>query len=240
MTSTQQRSNDMGQPIGPSVPDWTPRPVPVGVALEGRVTRLEKLDPAVHAESLWRAYSSDSEGRLWTYMGSGPFDSRAALEAWLTLHATNSELVNYVLISRESGEALGIGSFLRIDPVMGTLEIGHLCFSPTIARTTISTEAHYLLMRHVFDGLGYRRYEWKCDSLNAPSKRAAERLGFRFEGVHRQARVYKGRNRDTAWFSILDSEWPVLRRALETWLAQENFDADGKQINRLDLAGVNA
>jgi len=238
MTATTQgaRCNDLGQPIGPAVPDWTARPVPTGVTLEGRLCRLEQLDPVVHGDSLWRAYADDSQGRLWTYLGSGPFDSRAEFDGWLTAHAGSPDLVSYALIGRSSGEALGVGSFLRIDPTMGTLEIGHLCFAPALARSTLSTEAHYLLMRHAFDGLGYRRYEWKCDSLNGPSKRAAERLGFCFEGIHRQARVYKGRNRDTAWFSILDSEWPALRQALEAWLAADNFDADGRQRSRLAIA----
>lgn len=238
MINEGPRCNQLGQPIGPAVRDWSPRPLPTAVSLAGRLVLLEQLDPANHGDALWRAYGADLEGRLWTYLGSGPFASRADFDAWLIEHAGNTNLVSYALVSRASGKALGIGSFLRIDPAMGMLEIGHLCFAPALARSTLSTEAHYLLMRHVFDGLGYRRYEWKCDNLNGPSKRAAERLGFRFEGVHRQARVYKGRNRDTAWFSILDVEWPALRQALEAWLAEENFDADGRQLSRLDVSVV--
>ena len=230
--------NTLGQPIGAALPDWTPRPLPSGATLEGRLIRLERFDPAVHGESLWRAYGDDAEGRIWTYLGAGPFADRESFDAWLAVHAADRSLVSYALIERESDRALGLASYLRIDPAVGSIEIGHLCFAPVLARSTLSTEAHYLLMRHAFDALGYRRYEWKCDSLNGPSKRAAERLGFRFEGVHRQARVYKGRNRDTAWYSILDREWPPLRLALERWLAPENFDGQGRQRQRLDIAGV--
>lgn len=232
------RVNSWGQPIGAALPDWSPRPQPTGATLEGRLVRLEKLEPGRHGDALWRAYAADLDGRIWTYLGSGPFADRAAFDQWLSAHAADATLISYALVERASGLALGVGSYLRIDPAMGSIEIGHLCFAPALARSTLSTEAHYLWMRHAFDALGYRRYEWKCDSLNGPSKRAAERLGFRFEGVHRQARVYKGRNRDTAWYSILDGEWPPLRQALERWLAEDNFDTQGRQRTRLAIAAV--
>lgn len=236
--SDHTQVNALGQPIGAPQPDWNRRPSPTGATIEGRLVRLEKLDAQQHGEDLWRAYGADSEGRIWTYLTIGPFADRASFDRWLNAHAADSSLISYALIDRASGQAMGVGSYLRVDPAMGSVEIGHLCFAPVLARSTLSTEAHYLWMRHAFDALGYRRYEWKCDSLNGPSKRAAERLGFRFEGVHRQARVYKGRNRDTAWYSILDSEWPALRQALERWLAEENFDAAGRQRRRLDIAAV--
>lgn len=232
--------NALGQPIGAPQPDWSPRPRPTGAVLEGRLVRLERLDAVRHGNDLWQAYGADTEGRIWTYLGVGPFTDRASFDKWLTAHAADPSLITYALIARASAQALGIGSYLRIDPSMGSVEIGHLCFAPALARSTLSTEAHYLWMRHAFDALGYRRYEWKCDSLNGPSKRAAERLGFRFEGVHRQARVYKGRNRDTAWYSILDSEWPALRQALECWLAADNFDFEGRQRRRLEIVAVEA
>jgi RimJ/RimL family protein N-acetyltransferase len=194
---------------------------------------LQRLDPDRHANALYDAYAIDGDGRLWTYLAQGPFAHRSDFESWLRLHAADPTLVSYALVAPEDGRALGIASYLRIDPAMGTIEIGHLCFAPALQRSTAATEALHLLIRHALDELGYRRCEWKCDQLNAASRRAAERLGFRYEGTHRNARVYKGRNRDTAWYSIIDSEWPPLRRSLQAWLAPQNFDADGRQRSRL-------
>ncbi|MCB1634341.1 MAG: GNAT family N-acetyltransferase [Xanthomonadales bacterium] len=227
-------------PVGPSLPDWSPPPLPTGVALDGMRIRLEPLNAGSHGGDLAQALAGGEQDHLWTYMASGPFDSVPAFVTWLQRHAQADNRVSYALVDPRSGHALGLASYLRMDPAMGSLEIGHLCFGPQLQRTTASTEALYLLLRHAFDGLGYRRCEWKCDHLNAPSRRAAERLGFRFEGIHRQAMVIKGRNRDTAWYSILDREWPALRQELERWLAPENFDREGRQRQRLGTAAVAA
>lgn len=227
------RSHPPHQPVGAPLPDWQPRPCPVGVTLAGRTITLQRLDPERHARSLFDAYAADTDGRLWTYLAQGPFPQFRDFEAWLRLHAADPTLVSYALVNPDDGLALGIASYLRIDPPVGSIEIGHLCFAPALQRSTAATEALYLLLRHALDELGYRRCEWKCDQLNAASRRAAERLGFCYEGTHRNARVYKGRNRDTAWYSIIDREWPSLRQSLQAWLAPENFDADGRQRSRL-------
>ena len=199
----------------------------------GRYGRVEPLDPERHAADLHDANREDGDGRNWTYLSSDPFDDLAGYRAWLTAMTGGGDQLYHAIVDGATGKAVGVAAYLRIDPAMGVIEVGHLNFSPRLQRTRLATEAMFLLMRRAFDELCYRRYEWKCDSLNAPSRRAAERLGFRFEGVFRQALVYKGRNRDTAWFSILDCEWPTLRPAYERWLAPSNFDAAGTQRERL-------
>jgi RimJ/RimL family protein N-acetyltransferase len=229
--------NAFGQPVGPPVPGWTPRPRPApGLVLEGRACRLEALDADRHAADLQAAYATAPDDRQWTYMPHGPFADGDAYRAWVEAAAPLPDPFFLAVVDRATGRATGVASYLRITPEHGTIEVGWISFSPLLQRTVAATEAMALMMRHAFDDLGYRRYEWKCDALNAPSRRAAERLGFRFEGVHRQAIVVKGRNRDTAWFSILDSEWPAVRGALATWLAPENFDADGRQRSPLAVA----
>jgi RimJ/RimL family protein N-acetyltransferase len=200
--------------------------------MNGRFCRLEKLDARSHGTSLFAANSLDAEGRMWTYLGYGPFDSEATYRAWAEEMSSKSDPLFFAIIDRASGRAIGVASYLRIDPRAGSIEVGHLAYSPLLQGTTAATEAMFLMMERAFD-LGYRRYEWKCDALNAPSRAAALRLGFTFEGIFRQAVIVKGRNRDTAWFSIIDKEWPTLRRAFERWLAPANFDAAGKQLKRL-------
>lgn len=224
--------NALGQPIGRPLPDWTPPPFPPHESLQGRFCRLEPLVPARHGDALWTAFADDAEGRLWTYLPAGPFAERAAFDAWLVGCAAGPDPQYYAICDAARGEALGLCSYLRITPVVGSIEVGWLTYSPRLQRTPLTTEAMYLLMRHAF-ALGYRRYEWKCDVLNAPSRAAAERLGFSYEGLFRQAVVYKQRNRDTAWYSIIDAEWPALQAAFEAWLAAENFDAAGRQRQSL-------
>ena len=221
--------NALHQPIGAPLPDWTARARPEAVTLTGSHCRLEPLDVQRHGADLLAAHRLDPEGRNWTYLFSGPFASDADFLQALEKQAAASDVQHYAVIELATQQAVGTLALLRMEPAHGVVEVGHITFSPRLQRTPISTEAQYLLMAYVFDQLGYRRYEWKCDSLNAPSRAAALRLGFTFEGIFRQATVYKGRSRDTAWFSIIDSEWPALRAAYESWLSPDNFDAEGNQ-----------
>ena len=228
--------NHLGQPVGAELPDWTPRTVPPRTAMTGRTCRLEPLDAGRHADDLWQAACADTDGRTWTYLPYGPFPDAAALRDFLTGFAASNDPQVHAIIDAATGRAVGWATYLRIDPSNGVIEVGHLWFSPLLARTTAATEAMYLMMRRAFDELGYRRYEWKCNALNAPSCRAAERLGFTHEGTFRQAVVSRGRNRDTAWYSLLDGEWPAVKAAFDSWLAEENFDHDGRQKTPLRAA----
>ncbi|OWK37628.1 GNAT family N-acetyltransferase [Fimbriiglobus ruber] len=221
-------TNHLGQPVGPLVPDWAPPPLPPREPMEGRFCRVEPLNPDAHAESLHAANQLDTDGRTWTYLGYGPFADFEAYRAWAVASAVSNDPQFFAIVDRSSGRAVGIASYLRIDPRHGSIEVGHLHFSPLLQQTPAATEAMTLMMERAF-ALGYRRYEWKCNALNAPSRRSAQRLGFSFEGVFRQATVVKQRSRDTAWYSIIDSEWPALRAAFEQWLAPSNFDAEGRQ-----------
>lgn len=216
--------------LGTLVPDWTPPPAPAGAPLEGRYVRLERLEPDVHAADLHRAYTG--QDGLWDFMAYGPFASAAAYHRWAKETASGSDPLFYVLRDRATGHCGGVASYLRITPPAGTIEVGHICLAAEIARGRAWTEAMYLMMDWAF-AHGYRRYEWKCNALNLASRRAAQRLGFSFEGVFRQAMVIKGRNRDTAWFSVIDSEWSALREAYLAWLDPRNFDARGRQKERL-------
>ncbi|GGE86701.1 GNAT family N-acetyltransferase [Stappia taiwanensis] len=235
-----QRVNALGQPIGPAVPEWTPRPRPDKAAMIGRTCRLEPFDAARHVSDLHAAYAADAEARNWTYLPYGPFASEAAFRDFAEATFTGEDPQFHVVVDQESGRALGVASFLRIDPANGVIEVGHINFAPALQRTVMASEAMFLMMVRVFDELGYRRYEWKCDALNAPSRAAAERLGFVYEGTFRQATIYRGRNRDTAWFSIIDTEWPALRRAFERWLDPANFDGDGRQYRSLAVLRAGA
>ena len=222
---------DESRRFGAPVPNWTPPPRPGGVAMEGRYARLEPLDSDVHAADLHRANATDDA--IWDYMPYGPFHSAATYHKWVrSVTEGTGDPLFYALRDKASGRALGVLSFLRIDPGAGSIEVGHINFSPAVQGTRAATEAIYLLMSWVFE-TGYRRFEWKCDALNLPSRRAAQRFGFSYEGVFRQATVYKGRNRDTAWFAAIDTEWPALRSAYEAWLRPDNFDASGQQRERL-------
>ncbi|WP_018150875.1 GNAT family N-acetyltransferase [Leeia oryzae] len=227
--------NAYGQPIGLDVPHWTPRPYPSGDTLQGRYCRLEHVDLVRHGDDLFAAYQAATDGRDWTYIPVGPFTDRALFAQHLQTIQASKDPLHYAVIDQQSGKALGTLSLMRIDPQNGVIEVGFVVYSPALKHTRIATEAQYLLMAYAFDTLGYRRYEWKCDALNAPSRVAAERLGFRFEGVFRNASIYKGRSRDTAWYSITDAEWPAVRHALCQWLDAANFDATGKQKQGLSL-----
>jgi RimJ/RimL family protein N-acetyltransferase len=233
------RLNTLGQPVGDPVDGWTPRPRPDITAIDGRYARLERLDPDRHARALWDANALDTAGANWTYLAVGPFTTFEAYDAWLRAVAPGTDPYFLAIVDRATGEPVGVASYLRIDPAMGVIEVGHINFSPLAQRRPVATDAMFLMMQYVFD-LGYRRYEWKCDALNAPSRAAADRFGFSYEGLFRQALVYKGRNRDTAWFSIVDREFPRLARAFETWLDPANFDADGRQRQRLSALTAEA
>lgn len=210
---------------------WQPAQAPEPVVLQGRFVRLEPLDPLRHGDNLWQALQGpDADPYLWDYMAYGPFTERAAFDAWLTGCAGTP--LFYAVIDLASGQALGLLSYLNIVPAHGSIEIGHICYGRAMQRTAGATEVIYLLARHAFE-LGYRRLEWKCNNQNARSKRAAERFGFSYEGLFRQHLVIKGRNRDTAWYALLDQEWPVYRDAFERWLAADNFDANGRQRQSL-------
>jgi RimJ/RimL family protein N-acetyltransferase len=226
------QTNEFGQPIGDPLPaGWTPPPRPVRAAMHGRLVRLEPLLPA-HAEALHAANALDGEGRMWTYMGYGPFASAEAYGTWVGEVTRDGDPMFYAVLGQEDSRPLGVASYLRIAPAAGAIEVGNIAFSPRIQRRPGATEVMYLMMKWAFEA-GYRRYEWKCDALNAPSRRAAQRIGLSFEGVFRQAIHYKGRNRDTAWYAAIDSEWPRLKAAFETWLDPANFDAEGRQRQSL-------
>lgn len=222
-------NNALGQPIGAAVPSWTARPRPPRTPMTSRFCRVEMLDPARHASELFEGKQLDRAGYNWTYLPYGPFEALSDYRVWLDQIAKAGDPLFHTIIDLASGKAVGIASLMRIDPPNGVIEVGHIHYSPLLQRRPHATEAMYLLMARVFDELGYRRYEWKCNSLNQPSMDAAARYGFTFEGTFRQAAVVKGANRDTAWFSILDSEWPALKRAYRRWLDAGNFDADGRQ-----------
>jgi RimJ/RimL family protein N-acetyltransferase len=221
------------QRIGHPLPGWTARPLPPRTPIEGRFCRLEMLDAARHAADLFEANRLDKDGRNWTYLAYGPFDRLEDYRLWAERMAAGADPMFHAIIDLQTRKPVGVATLMRIDPANGVIETGHLNYSPLLQRKPAATEAMYLLMRRVFDELGYRRYEWKCDSLNAPSRAAAQRLGFKYEGTFRQATVYKGRNRDTAWFSIIDSEWPALKQGFERWLAPDNFDQDERQRRSL-------
>ena len=220
-------------PVGTPVPDWTSAAPITKEPIKGQRCDLKPLSVA-HAAQLHAAFSADPTGTLWTYMPCGPFANAEDYADWVEGAAQQDVPIFYTIIDKASSAPVGVASYLRIQPLQGVVEVGWLTFAPTLQRSTLATEAMFLMMQRAFD-LGYRRYEWKCDALNAASKKAATRLGFTYEGTFRQAVVYKGRNRDTAWFSIIDSEWPAIRDAFQAWLDPQNFDQDGQQRQRLSM-----
>ena len=225
-------TNSFDQPIGAALPGWAPPPVPARTAMSGRYVRAEPADVR-YVSDLYAAAAHDQDGRTWTYLPYGPFGSEDEYRRWFEGACLGDDPLFFVLIDEATGRAVGQASYLNIKPAHGSIEVGHLYFSPLARRTRVATEAMYLMMRRAFEA-GYRRYEWKCDALNAPSRAAAERFGFTYEGIFRQATVVKGRNRDTAWYAAIDGEWPRLRAAFEAWLAPDNFDASGQQRRRLE------
>lgn len=224
-------TNDFAQDVGDVVPDWTPRPWPTPVRLTGRYVGLEPLDVS-HAADLHAALCGPDDEPLWTYRPTAPPADVPAMEAYVEEYLASPGMETFVLVPAGS-TAQGIASFLRIEPAHGQVEIAGVLYSRALQRTRAATEAVHLTMRYAFDELGYRRFEWKCDSLNEPSRRAADRLGFTYEGRFRHHMVTKGRNRDTDWFSVTDAEWPAVRAEHERWLDPANFDAEGRQLTRL-------
>jgi RimJ/RimL family protein N-acetyltransferase len=234
MTRASEPHPITGQPVGLPV-DATPAQRPGPVTREGRYGRVEKL-AARHGAGLWRAYAGHDH--IWTYLAAyGPFADETAFRKWFDSRLPLEDPYSYAIVDRR-GHALGIATLMEIRPAMRVIEVGHIVYSPALQRTPLGTEAQYLLARYAFETLGYRRYEWKCNALNAASRRAALRYGFVYEGTFRQHLIAKGRNRDNAWFSMLDSEWPARKAAFERWLAPENFDAEGRQ--RTGLSELNA
>jgi RimJ/RimL family protein N-acetyltransferase len=215
-------------PVGAPLTGWRPPPAPPATPLEGCYCRLERLDPDRHAASLFAANAADVDGASWTYLAYGPFPTLNDYVGWIRATCLGDDPLFFAILDRADGRPAGVASYLRIAPEIGSIEVGHIYYSPRLKRRPAATEAMYLLMERAFD-LGYRRYEWKCDALNAASRAAAQRLGLSFEGVFRQAAVYKGRNRDTAWYAAIDSEWPALRGAFRTWLDPSNFDDQARQ-----------
>jgi RimJ/RimL family protein N-acetyltransferase len=227
-----QEFNHLNQPIGNKIHHWVPPVHPHIEQLDGNYCHLVRLNPGLHARDLFEANTQGPDSRNWTYLSYGPFQSFEDFSSWVDTESRKSDPLFFAIISRETGKAVGVASYLRITPLSGTIEVGHLNFSPLLQRTSAATEAMFLMMAHAFE-LGYRRYEWKCDALNAPSRATAQRLGFTFEGIFRKATVTKGRNRDTSWYSITDEEWPALRAIFEQWLNPDNFDDVGKQRTSL-------
>jgi RimJ/RimL family protein N-acetyltransferase len=225
-----------GLPIGPAVEAVAAlRPAPT--TLRGRLVTVMPLDPVAHAKALFRGTHGAHRERLWLYLGEGPFANESTFQAWLEKRAASDDPLSFAIVDNATGEAAGHASWLRITPEHQVIEVGYIFYTSPLVRSAGGTEATYLMARHVFEHLGYRRYEWKCNALNAPSRRAALRLGFAFEGVFRQHMIVKGRNRDTAWYAMLDGEWPMRRAAFERWLAPENFDASGRQ--KVALSALN-
>ena len=226
---SQPRHDEFGQPIGDDVPSWGPVDVPPSTIMRGNWCRLEPLT-ADHATALLVAFSAD-DGRMWTYMPWGPFSAVDELKALIAWIEGQDDWMGFAIVTPDD-EPRGMACYLRIDAAQGVIEVGSIAYAPSLMRTTAATEAIFLMADRAF-GTGYRRYEWKCDALNAPSRSSAERLGFQYEGTFRKAVVYKGRNRDTAWYSITDQEWPALRAAYVKWLDPANFDDDGQQRTSL-------
>ena len=204
------------------------------MTLKGRYGTVERLDATQHGPGLWEAMRGHDA--IWTYIPVGPFADDAALSDYVAACAQNKERIFYAVVDPDAAARVGILSLMEIRPAMRVVEVGNIVYSPALQRTPLGTEAQYLIARYAFETLGYRRYEWKCNALNAPSRRAAVRFGFTYEGMFRQHMIVKGRNRDTAWFSMLDSEWPARKAAFERWLAPENFDSDGRQ--KIGLAAL--
>lgn len=230
---TTQQFNQFGQVLGTEICNWVPCKRPGTAVLQGHYCQLEPFNIDLHAKKLFTALSENNNGESWTYLPYGPFATLNEFIIWLENLIASQDVVVYAITNGITKSPIGISAYLRISLEHGAIEIGHLHFSHQLKKTPMATEAIYLMLSHVFDDLGYRRCEWKCNTLNEPSKKAALRFGFKFEGIFRQNFVYKNRNRDTAWFSIIDSEWPVLKEKFVRWLSPENFDASGKQMTKL-------
>jgi RimJ/RimL family protein N-acetyltransferase len=229
MSSSESK---LGSPV-----DSTPARAPQPTTLKGRFVTLVPLDPAAHGTALYQASHGPEREELWRYLFDGPYPNQAAFDTRLQQMAASRDPLFFTILDNASGRPVGYASYLRIEPAHRCIEVGSILFTPMLQRTPGATEAMYMMAQHVFEDLGYRRYEWKCNALNEPSRRAALRLGFTFEGIFRQHMIIKGRNRDTAWYSMLDSEWPARKANFERWLAPDNFDAQGRQ--KQSLSGMN-
>jgi RimJ/RimL family protein N-acetyltransferase len=228
---------DTGQPVGVVI-DARPAGRPEAVTQAGRYGNVERLDPPRHGATLWEAVRGHD--RIWTYMAYGPFADEAAFSSWLASRAALTDPYSYAIVA-PAGHAIGIATLMTIRPEMRVVEVGNILLAPSLQRTALATEAQYLLARYAFETLGYRRYEWKCDALNGASRRAALRFGFSFEGIFRDHMIVKSRSRDTAWFAMLEAEWPARKAAFERWLVPENFASDGMQktkLGELNAAGA--
>ncbi|MDV6235969.1 GNAT family protein [Leptospira ellisii] len=225
-------TNTLGQPIGTPLSDWRPASLPKKETMQGRFCRLEPLDPERHAKALYSANSLDAEGAMWTYLPYGPFETLGEYREWMQSACLTEDPLFFTIFDLTSDCAVGLASYAEISPKAGSIEVGHLAYSPLMRQTPVSTETMYLMMKNAFQ-LGYRRYQWRCNVLNASSRAAAQRIGLSFEGIFRQANVLKGYNRDTAWFAAVDEEWPAIRNAFSKWLSPDNFDENGIQKNRL-------
>jgi RimJ/RimL family protein N-acetyltransferase len=230
------RRNEFDQPIGALVPGWSARPRPQRDTLRGRYCRLQPVVVDLHAADLYAAYMDAPDDRDWTYLFAERPRTSALFREYLAGLAASEDPLHYVIVDESTAKPVGTAALMRIEPLHGVIEVGSIAYSPRLNRTRAGTEAMYLLMRLVFEQLGYRRYEWKCDCLNAASRAAAARYGFTFEGIFRRAIVYKGRSRDTAWYSVVAEEWPRLRSAFEAWLSPDNFDDAGRQRRPLSPA----
>ena len=227
------RINELGQPIGEALPDFKPGDLPKLERIEGQYVVIERLSKDKHGADLYEVYGPDSPADMWTYLFQNPAQNQAEWSQKLDRMLAGQDRFHYAIVDKESGKALGTFALMRIDRNNRVIEVGAVTYSPKLKRTRLATEAQYLLARYVFEELEYRRYEWKCDALNEPSKRAAKRLGFTYEGRFRQAVVYKGRTRDTDWYSMIDQEWPKLKERFEKWLHPENFNEEGVQYHSL-------
>lgn len=225
--------NELGQPIGDALPNFKPGDLPKMERLEGRYVIVECLSKDKHGADLYEVYGPDSPADMWTYLFQNPVQSQEEWSALLDQMLAAQDRFYYAIVDKESGKALGTFALMRINRGSRVIEVGSVTYSPQLKRTRLATEAQYLLARYVFEELEYRRYEWKCDALNQPSRYAAERLGFIYEGTFRQAVVYKGRNRDTDWLAMIDRDWPAVKTRLEKWLSPDNFDENGQQIKAL-------
>jgi RimJ/RimL family protein N-acetyltransferase len=223
----------VGEPV-----DTRPADRPRREPLAGRYVDVVPIDAKRHGDDLYAAATGPGTETMWTYLTIGPWTERASLDAWLAQAERSEDPFVYALVDKTAGKALGVATYLRIEPAHRVIEVGGLWFTPQLQRTRASTEAMYLMAKNAFEVLRYRRYEWKCNSYNEPSRRAALRLGFTYEGLFRQHMIARGRNRDTAWFSMLDGEWPERKAAFERWLAPENFDAAGRQRTRLEACAA--
>ncbi|OAT53619.1 GNAT family N-acetyltransferase [Providencia heimbachae] len=227
-----QYKNEFGQPVGQLLENWLPRPSPERICLDGDYCQVEPLSLA-HAESLYSSFSQLTDTRNWTWLPNEAPRDLSEYKVWIETQCQKNDPLFYTIKDKKTNQYIGVFALMRIDAINGVAEVGHVHFSPLLSGKTMATEAHWLLMKYLFDILGYRRYEWKCNSLNEPSRRAALRLGFQFEGRFRNALVVKGRNRDTDWFSIIDSEWPAINQSIKSWLSPTNYTKDGKQLKSL-------